>query len=660
MSSLLNETISKINPLDLSRVNDSAHVFKSTVGNSLGRLSELYIRSRAIIGDNFKLRKGTIIACADHGVSKLQVSAYPRSTTLWMATNYLIHRGAAANALSNFTGSELVVADLGIDASPEELKIPGLKNFHIANGTEDITSGPAMTRDQAIKSLEAGILLAREMIDNGCNCLMPGEMGIGNTTSSAAIASVFCNITPEKATGRGSNISDERLKNKIEMVRKAIDVNNPDPSDGIDVLMKLGGFELGCIAGIILETAARHCILILDGLNNSTAALIAHALAPSCRDYMIPSQLSMEPSHKIIMKKLGLTPLLKLDLRLGEADGSALSADFLEFGDKVFSRLEEYLKDEYSDDFYVDEMPSYSKAPDPKMFELYCNTMPDLKHEAMELCQHRIDNLAKPLHSLGKLEEISRRLAGITNSEFPCSIPALKGRIPLLCLTDIKLDGPCNPSTDIHIQQQLTWAAIDHGDLAATIGQIRSDSPMEAFDYGRATGEELGLTSPIVCISRWKTEGLGVTDTYLSNLFNQQDAVSNGESDENSHSRQPKLWPANEFIAHLPKSQQALAGATLGAIIGAAHNRSMVVLDDAYSAVIGLYAQEICPDISDFLFNVSPDILEGDITAAGGLTAAYGVRLIQASMHVLADMKTFAETGVPPANDGQGKIRQQS
>ena len=656
MSSLLNETINKIRPLDLSRADDAANVFKSTVGNSLGRMSELYIRSRAILGENFTLHKGTIIACADHGVSKLQVSAYPRSTTLWMATNYLIHRGAAANALSNFTGSELVVADLGIDASPEELKIPGLKNFHIANGTEDITSGPAMTRDQAIKSLEAGILLAREMLDSGCNCLMPGEMGIGNTTSSAAIASVFCDIPPEKSTGRGSNISDERLKNKIEMVRKALEANNPDPNDGIDVLMKLGGFELGCIAGIILETAARHSILILDGLNNSTAALIAHALAPNCRDYMIPSQLSMEPSHKIIMKKLGLTPLLKLDLRLGEADGSALSADFLEFGDEVFSRLEDFLEDEEADEFYVDEMPVYSKAPDPKMFELYCNTMPDLKHEAMELCQHRIDNLAKPLHSLGKLEEISRRLAGITDSEFPCSIPAIQGRIPLLCLTDMKLDEVTAPATDIHIQQQLTWAAINHGDLAATIGQIRQDAPMEAFDYGRATGEELALASPVVCISRWKTEGLGENDTYLSNLLNQ----GNDGSTSDAHSNTPKLWPANEFIAHLPKSQQALAGATLGAIIGAAHNRSLIVLDDVYTSIIALYAQEICPDIADFLFNVSPDILEGDITAAGGLNAAYGVRLIHASLHVLQDMKTFAETGVPPANDGKGKTLQQS
>ena len=173
----------------------------------------------------------------------MKVSAYPPSTTVQMTTNYLISRGAVANALSNFAGSDLLVADLGIAAPMEHL--PGLLQKKIAFGTKNCAEGAAMTRAQAIEAIEIGIELAAAGVKNGVRCFLPGEMGIANTTSSACVAAVFCDLTPEAATGRGTNISDARLKVKIDVVREALRVNQPDPKDGIDVLAKVGGFEIG-------------------------------------------------------------------------------------------------------------------------------------------------------------------------------------------------------------------------------------------------------------------------------------------------------------------------------------------------------------------------------------------------------------------------------
>ena len=199
-----------------------------------------------------------------------------------------------------------------------------------------------MTRAQAIRSVEVGIALANERADHGDRCILPGEMGISNTTSSAAIVAALLELTPEEVTGRGANISDRRLAHKIEIVRRALTVNAPNPHDGLDVLAKVGGFELGCIAGLILGAAARRMLIVLDGANTTSAALIAHALAPNCVHYLLASHASLtEHSQPHALRRLGLSPILRLDIRLSEAAGSSIALRMLTQMIKIWDILDE-------------------------------------------------------------------------------------------------------------------------------------------------------------------------------------------------------------------------------------------------------------------------------------------------------------------------------
>ena len=272
--------------------------------------TEMAVRYRNI----GKPKKCTFIFCADHGVSEMNVSAYPKSTTASMVKNYLINQGGAANAFANFTRSELVVVDVGVDADLS--KVPGLVNRKIARGTKNFTEGAAMTLAQAKKSIQIGKDLAEKAIEAGCNCFLIGEMGISNTTAAAAITSTFLNVHPRKVTGRGSNISDKKLKEKIKVVKKALEVNKPNPDDALDVLAKVGGFEFGAMAGVILAAAKKNCIVILDGFNSTAAALIADAINPEVTKKLIASHRGREIGHLLALEFLGLYPIFKLDLAL--------------------------------------------------------------------------------------------------------------------------------------------------------------------------------------------------------------------------------------------------------------------------------------------------------------------------------------------------------
>ena len=429
---LLERTIECIEAPDM-RLSDSIAPVLAGQALNFGQLTANLLRYINITGERHPAPPQTsvVISCADHGVAAESVSAYPPETTLNMMCNYLIARGGAANAAANYAEARLVVADLGVNASYDD--IPGLLRRSIARGTANMTKGPAMTRAQAIAAIETGIAIANDCADRGDSCILPGEMGISNTTSSAAIVAAFLSLTPEEVTGRGANISDARLAHKIEIVRRALEVNRPDPHDGLDVLAKVGGFELGCIAGLILGAAARHMLVVLDGANTTSAALIAHALAPNCAHYLLASHASLtEHSHPHALRRLGLTPILRLDIRLSEAAGSSIALRMLERMLKIWEAADMPSHNAIS--------RSYSRSAPIGTQPRHRNTMPPPPNQSsMDACQYRLDNLAKPIHSLGYLERIAVQLAGILGTERP----PLDTKAALLLITDEELpDDP--------------------------------------------------------------------------------------------------------------------------------------------------------------------------------------------------------------------------
>ena len=429
---LLERTISKITiPVtDLSAEVDRAMTAQNDV--DFGRLNDVLLRYISITDERHPAPPQTsvVISCADHGVAAESVSAYPPETTLNMMCNYLIARGGAANAAANYANANLIVADLGVNT--EHTDIHGLLHHSIARGTANMTKGPAMTRAQAIQSIETGIAIANDCANRGDRCILPGEMGISNTTSSAAMVAAFLGLTSEEVTGRGANISDARLAHKVEIVRRALDVNRPDPHDGLDVLAKVGGFELGCIAGLILGAAARRMLVILDGANTTSAALVAHALAPNCVHYLLASHASLtEHSHPHALHHLGLTPMLRLDIRLSEAAGSSIVLRTLGQMLKVWETIDT------SPEEAINRPPIgslCSPLPPLRRGKLICrNAMPPPPNQSsMSACQYRLDNLAKPIHSLGYLEWISVQLAGVMH----CERPPLDTQTALLLITE--------------------------------------------------------------------------------------------------------------------------------------------------------------------------------------------------------------------------------
>lgn len=329
--SLLQETLLKISDLDkgvMDKIQGRLNQLTTPKG-SLGRLENMVIQYGGIVrqAEPELPRHCMVITSADHGVARLGISAYPVETTMHMTANYLISKGGSANAFANFCGADMVVADLGIAGDMPD--IPGLWQRKIAYGTQDFTQGPAMTREQAVQAIETGIEIVNDRVKLGYTCFSLGEMGIGNTTSSAAIVAVFTGLTPEQVTGRGTGISDSRMEVKINVVRQGLAVNQPQATDGIDVLAKVGGFEIGALAGVILGCAAHGCAVVIDGLNTTAAALIAYAIHPKSKEYIFTSHLSGEPAHIIALQFLKLEACLDMGVRLGEAIGASMVMDML-------------------------------------------------------------------------------------------------------------------------------------------------------------------------------------------------------------------------------------------------------------------------------------------------------------------------------------------
>src|SRR5215468_9076416 len=300
---------------------------------SLGRLEEL-ARSFGLMrgSTDLILQKRTIFTfAADHGVSRAGVSAYPREVTAQMVFNF-IRGGAAINVLCRHYGIQNIVVDVGVDHDFGDLD--GLVNRKIARGTENFLERPAMTRDQAIASIQTGIDLAQ-----GYDLIGTGDMGIGNTTSSAAILAVLTGTPVEDAVGRGTGVDDERLRNKVSAVRRAIELHQPDPNDALDVLAKIGGFEIGGIAGLILGAASRRIPVVVDGFISGAAAMIAVRLNPVCRDYLFFSHLSRERGHKRMLESFDVRPILDLDMCLGEGTGAAIAMDVITAAARIYNEM---------------------------------------------------------------------------------------------------------------------------------------------------------------------------------------------------------------------------------------------------------------------------------------------------------------------------------
>ena len=279
-----------------------------------------------------------IIASADHGVADMGVSAYPKEPTVGMTQNYLIPKGAGANSLANYCGAHMEVIDMGIDADMSW--VPGLRSHKLGMGTKNFVEEPAMTREQAIEGIETGIKLVQEKMSDVYNVFLVGEMGISNTTASALMTAKFAGLTAEEATGRGTNISDERLKLKQRIVHDVLVKYQDIPKDdAIGILATVGGFEFTCIVGVILGAAAHHGMVIIDGFNTSACALVAKTLVPASMDYVMASHLSAEKAAKSSLQNLGLEAYVDLGLCLGEASGGSVQMGMLDLAVHMYKSV---------------------------------------------------------------------------------------------------------------------------------------------------------------------------------------------------------------------------------------------------------------------------------------------------------------------------------
>ena len=283
-------------------------------------------------------RKVVVTMAGDHGVVAEGVSKYPQEVTPQMVYNF-VSGGAGINALSRLVGAQVVVVDMGVAGDLSDLAASGkIVSKRIAPGTQNLAQGPAMSRDEAVRSVEAGIEVANSL-GAATDVFGTGDMGIGNTTPSSAIVAALTGCPVRRITGRGTGIDDAQLERKVQVIERGLEVNRPDPEDGIDVLGKVGGFEIGGIAGLILGAASMRKPVLVDGLISTAGALIAQALAPDSADYMIAAHRSVEAGHRAMHERLGKEPLLDLSMRLGEGTGSALAMNLVDAAVRILTEV---------------------------------------------------------------------------------------------------------------------------------------------------------------------------------------------------------------------------------------------------------------------------------------------------------------------------------
>jgi nicotinate-nucleotide--dimethylbenzimidazole phosphoribosyltransferase len=319
-------TIARIAPLDADAM--AAATARQAVltkpPKALGRLETLSIQLAGITGNPLPTlaRKAVAVMAGDHGVCAEGVSAFPAEVTPQMVANF-VAGGAAINALARQAGARVVVTDVGVAADISAMA--GVRHCKVRLGTANMALGPAMTRDEAIRAFEVGIALVEELAADGLDIIATGEMGIGNTTPSSAIVAAFTGLPAARVTGRGTGINDASLAHKITVIERALLANQPDRSDPLDVMAKVGGLEIAAMAGVMLGAAAHRIPVVMDGFISGAAALTAVRLNRLANDYILPSHLSVEIGHQVVFAELGLTPLFDLNMRLGEGTGAAIA-----------------------------------------------------------------------------------------------------------------------------------------------------------------------------------------------------------------------------------------------------------------------------------------------------------------------------------------------
>lgn len=337
---LLKHTLEQIEDVTIDPCGEIGAKFKTFAipKGSLGRLEELATIYASIKGGvNFKINHKKIFTMAgDHGVVEEGVSAFPQQVTGQMVQNFM-EGGAAINVLARHIGARVIVVDCGVASYLE--KNSCLKIKRVGPGTKNMAVGPAMSRDEAVRSVEAGIELIEEELKEGLDIIGTGDMGIANTTPSSAILAVLGRMDVDSVTGRGTGLDEESYQRKIRVIKKAIEVNQPDPDDPLDVLAKVGGYEIGGLAGLCLGAARYRIPVILDGFISTVGALIAQAIEPKVNRYLIAAHVSAEKGHRIMLKLLGKPPLFDLNMRLGEGTGAALGMSLVEAGVKLLTEM---------------------------------------------------------------------------------------------------------------------------------------------------------------------------------------------------------------------------------------------------------------------------------------------------------------------------------
>jgi len=340
MSALLSKIIEMIKPLDKEAiaVAQARQDLLTKPPGSLGRLEELSVQLAGIQGRPVPQIKhrAIITMAADHGVVAEKIGNWPQDVTAQMVANFL-GGGAGINVIARQTGARVVVVDMGVAT---ELKPHSqLLSRKVAAGTQNIARGPAMTYEQAVAAVATGIEIVTAEVAKGLDIIGTGDMGIGNTTVSSAICAVMMDKPVAEVTGRGTGINDEQLKHKIAVIERALAVNKPDCSQPLAVLAKVGGFEIGGLAGVMLGAAAHRIPVVVDGFISGAAALIATALAPGLKDFLIAGHVSDEAGHVLVLDYLGLKPLLDLGMHLGEGTGAALGLFLSEASVRILAEM---------------------------------------------------------------------------------------------------------------------------------------------------------------------------------------------------------------------------------------------------------------------------------------------------------------------------------
>ncbi len=340
MTDQLAQTIARIQPLDRAAMSaaEARQLQLTKPPRALGRLEALSIQLAGITAKPRPrlVHKLVAVMAADHGVVAEGVSAFPAEVTPGMVMNF-VAGGAAINVLSRQIGARVLVTDVGVNADLSAAA--GVRQRKVRRGTANMAVGPAMSRDEALRAIAVGIDLVDEELRNGLDIVATGDMGIGNTTASSAIIAALTGLPVARVTGRGTGITTEALAGKVAVIEKALAVNEPDPSDPVDVLAKVGGLEIAALTGVVLGAAADRVPVVMDGFISAAAVLCAVRLCHEAVDYILPSHVSIEIGHQAVLDELGLIPLFDLEMRLGEGTGAALAMGIIEAAARILDEM---------------------------------------------------------------------------------------------------------------------------------------------------------------------------------------------------------------------------------------------------------------------------------------------------------------------------------